>query len=223
MECSEIVSYLHSQANPANVAGMARFGISSTGTLGVNIPVLRHLAKAHRRNHALALELWQTGIHEARILATLVDDPHQVTTAQMEAWVRDIDSWDVCDQCCANLFAKTDFAWDTAVEWSSRSEEFVKRAGFVLMARLAVQEKKASPERFQPFFALMRREAVDERNFVKKAINWALREIGKRKDAQAARSLAEELAGMESRSARWIGRDALREFDRKGIGTLQHC
>jgi 3-methyladenine DNA glycosylase AlkD len=212
MDCGEIVGYLRSKANPDNVAGMARFGISTERTLGVNIPLLRELAKTHRRDHGLALELWRTGIHEARILASLVDDPETVTEEQLEGWVSEIESWDVCDQCCANLFARTPFAWDKAVEWSGRPEEFIKRAGFVLMARLAVQEKKASAERFQPFFALMRREAMDERNFVKKAINWALREIGKRKDMQGATALAEELAVMKSRGARWIGKDALREF-----------
>jgi 3-methyladenine DNA glycosylase AlkD len=214
MTCTEIITYLQSRANPDNVAGMARFGISTTNTLGVNIPLLRELAKAHRCNHGLALELWQSGIHEARILASLVDDPKMVTEEQMEAWVVELDSWDVCDQCCANLFARTPFVWDKAVEWSSRSEEFVKRAGFVLMARLAVQEKKAPAEQFQHFYALMRREAGDERNFVKKAVNWALREIGKRKDLPGATALAQELAGMESRSARWIGKDALREFEK---------
>lgn len=213
MTCDEIITYLRSNANPDNAAGMARFGISSVGTLGVTIPLLRELAKSHRRNHPLALELWRTGIHEARILASLVDDPKEVTEEQLEAWVRELDSWDVCDQCCANLFARTPFVWDRAVAWSSRPEEFVKRAGFVLMARLAVQEKKAPAESFQPFYALIRREATDERNFVKKAVNWALREIGKRKDLPGATALAKELAGMASRSARWIGRDALREFE----------
>ena len=212
MTCAELIGYLKKNANPDNVAGMARFGISSVGTLGVNIPLLRQLARSHRRNHGLALELWQTGIHEARILASLVDDPAMVTEEQLEVWVVVIDSWDVCDQCCANLFARTSFVWDKSIEWSNRSEEFVKRAGFVLMARLAVQEKKVSAESFQPFYDLIRHEADDERNFVKKAVNWALREIGKRKDLPGATALAQELAGMESRSARWIGTDALREF-----------
>jgi 3-methyladenine DNA glycosylase AlkD len=214
MNCTEIITYLQSHANPANVAGMARFGISSEGTLGVTIPLLRGLARSHRHNHGLALELWQTGFHEARILESLVDDPKMVTEEQLEAWVVEIDSWDVCDQCCANLFARTPYTWDMAAEWSGRPEEFVKRAAFVLMARLAVQEKKVSGEQFQPFFELIRCEAGDERNYVKKAVNWALREIGKRKDMPGARALAEELARMASRSARWIGKDALREFDR---------
>jgi 3-methyladenine DNA glycosylase AlkD len=217
MTSTEIIALLHSLANPANVAGMARYGIATRGTLGVNIPALRGIARAHRRDHLLALELWRSGIHEARILASLVDDPKLVTAEQMEEWVEDVDSWDVCDQCCANLFGRTPFAWDKAEQWSGRSGEFVKRAGFVLMARLAVQEKKAAAERFHPFLALIRREAADERNFVRKGINWALREIGKRKDLPAAMATARELAGMASPSARWIGRDALREFGRLGL------
>ncbi|BCS51710.1 DNA alkylation repair protein [Geobacter sp. SVR] len=219
MTSTEIITRLHSLANPANVTGMARYGIATHATLGINIPVLRGIAKTHRRDHRLARELWRSGIHEARILASLVDDPRQVTVEQMEEWVEDLDSWDVCDQCCGNLFGRTPFAWDKAEQWSGRSGEFVKRAGFVLMARLAVQEKKAPAERFHPFLALIRHEAADGRNFVKKGINWALREIGKRKDIQAALATARELAGMDSPSARWIGRDALREFDRLGLGS----
>jgi 3-methyladenine DNA glycosylase AlkD len=221
MTCNEIITSLQSHASPDNVAGMARFGISTKDTLGVNIPLLRDLAKAHRRNHDLALELWQTGIHEAHILASLVDDPNMVTEEQLEEWVREIDSWDVCDQCCANLFARTPYVWDKAAAWSGRPEEFVKRAGFVLMARLAVQEKKVPAALFQPFYELMLSEAADERNFVKKAVNWALREIGKRKDLPGATALAEQLAGMESCSARWIGRDALRAFGR--VQLKKHC
>jgi 3-methyladenine DNA glycosylase AlkD len=214
MTCSEIHDLLESKANPANVAGMARYGISTVGTLGVNIPTLRELARTHRRNHPLAVELWQSGIHEARILAALVDDPQQATGEQLESWVAEIDSWDVCDQCCANIFTRTPYAWEKAAAWSSRPEEFVKRAGFVLMARLAVQEKQAPAARFHPFLELIRREAVDERKYVKKGVNWALREIGKRKDLPAATALAEDLTAAPSRAARWIGRDALREFHR---------
>ena len=214
---AEIIEFLRERANPANVAGMARYGISTDGTLGASIPVLRGLAKQHRRDHPLALELWRSGIHEARILASLVADPVQATNDQLEEWVRAIDSWDVCDQCCANLFARTPYVWDKAVAWSGRCEEFVKRAGFVLMARLAVQEKKTPAERYKPFLEIIRCEAGDDRNFVKKGVNWALREIGKRKDGPAAAALARELAESAIPSARWIGRDALREFQRRGI------
>jgi len=213
--CAEIVAELQSLANPANVAGMACYGINSENMLGVSIPSLRAMAKRIGRDHALALELWASGIHEARILAGLVDDPAQVTAAQLERWVKDFDSWDVCDGVCSNLFDKTPFAWDKAVAWSARSGEFVKRAGFVLMAALAVHDKKAPDERFKKFLPLIESEAVDERNFVKKAVNWALRQIGKRNRAlnRDAIAAAKRIRKIDSRSARWIAADALRELE----------
>ena len=191
-----------------------RFGINAKGTLGVSIPALRQLARRHRRNHALVLELWATGIHEARILAALVDDPAQVTARQMEQWVRDFDSWDVCDQVCSNLFDKTRFAWGKAVIWSGRRHEFVKRAGFVLMAVLAVHDKQADDKMFRRFFPLMIREADDERNFVRKAVNWALRQIGKRNAVLCREAIqtAHQIQALDSKAARWIATDALREL-----------
>jgi 3-methyladenine DNA glycosylase AlkD len=215
MTVAKIVAELEAHANPANVAGMARYGINPKRALGVSIPRLRAMAKEIGRDHALARELWASGIHEARILAGLVDDPAKVTAAQLERWVGDFDSWDVCDGVCSNLFDKTPFAWEKAVAWSARSEEFVKRAGFVLMAALAVHDKKAPDERFRKFLPLIEREAADERNFVKKAVNWALRQIGKRNralngDAVAA---AKRIRKIDSKSARWIAADALRELE----------
>jgi len=214
MLTKEIVAQLKARANPANVAGMARYGINSAGTLGVNIPVLRQLARSHRREHGLAQELWQTGIHEARILAALVDDPRQVTAHQMEDWVRDFDSWDICDQVCSNFFDKTRFAWTKAVTWSQRHGEFNKRAGFVLMAALAVHDKQAPNDAFRRFFPLMFRAATDERNFVRKAVNWALRQIGKRNPMlrRDAIKLAHRIQRVDSKAARWIAADALREL-----------
>jgi 3-methyladenine DNA glycosylase AlkD len=158
--------------------------------------------------------LWESGVHEARILASIVDDPSQVTEAQMERWVREFDSWDVCDQVTGNLFDKTPFAYRKAAEWSRREEEFVKRAGFAVMAALAVQDKQASDEALTAFLPLIREQAHDERNFVKKAVNWALRNIGKRNITLNARAiaLADELSRSESRAARWIGSDAYREL-----------
>lgn len=213
--CAEIVSDLESLADPANVAGMARYGINPENTLGVSIPRLRAMAKGIGRDHALALELWASGIHEARILAGLVDDPAMVAAAQLERWVGDFDSWDVCDGVCGNLFDRTPFAWEKAAAWSARSEEFVKRAGFVLMAALAVHDKKAPDERFRNFLPLIEREAADERNFVKKAVNWALRQIGKRNRAlnRDAIAAAKRIRKIDSRSARWIAADALRELE----------
>lgn len=193
---------------------MARFGINPENTYGISIPNLRRLAREIGRDHALAQELWASGIHEARILASMIDESSNVTEEQMEAWARDFDSWDVCDQCCMNLFEKTGYAYQKCVEWSSREEEFVKRAGFALMARLAVSDKKAGDEQFAEFFPIIKREAADNRNYVKKAVNWALRQIGKRNRSlnRVAISTAKEIQEIDSKSARWIASDALREL-----------
>src|SRR5262249_15775895 len=158
-------------ANPENVAGMARFGINPKGTLGISIPVLRRLARVTGKNHPLALELWSSGIHEARILAAMVDDPASVTDTQMEDWVKDFDSWDVCDQCCSNLFRKTKFAPAKCMEWTSREEEFVKRAAFALMASMAAWSQDLPDPIFESFFPLIEKASDDPRNFVKKAVN----------------------------------------------------
>jgi 3-methyladenine DNA glycosylase AlkD len=214
----QIVCRLKSLANPKNVEGMARYGINPRGTLGVNIPVLRKMAKEIGKNHSLAMELWETKIHEARLLAGFIAVPAQLTQKQMEKWVKDFDSWDVCDQVCSNLFDKTPFAHQKAKEWSNRKSEFIKRAGFVLMAALSVHNKQASDKDFLPFFALIKKHALDERNFVKKAVNWALRQIGKRNERlrRIAIKTAREIQSQDSRSARWIANDALREFKKIG-------
>ncbi len=214
IDCESILARLAALANPDNVAGMARFGINPKNTYGVPIPTLRVMAKEIGQIHPLAGQLWASGIHEARILACFVDDPKRVTEEQMEAWVADFDSWDVCDQCCGNLFDKTPYAYHQAVAWSGRPEEFVKRAGFVLMTQLAVHDKKTADEEFFKFLPLIWNEATDERNFVKKAVNWALRQIGKRNLAlnAAAVETAREIERMDSPSARWVASDALREL-----------
>lgn len=212
----EIITVLRSQANPANVEGMSRYGINPHNTLGVSMPFLRDMAKRIGKNHAVAEELWASGIHEARILAGLVDDPKQVTEEQMERWVLDFDSWDVCDQVCSNLFDRTPFAYEKAAEWAGREEEFVKRAGFVLMAALATHDKKAPDEKLLPFFEIILREAADERNFVKKSVNWALRGLGKRSKFlnQHAIQTAQKMAQIDPKApaARWNAADALREL-----------
>ena len=215
----EIVAELESQANPENVAGMARYGINSKNTLGVSIPRLRAMAKRIGTDHALALELWASGIHEARMLAGFIDDPAMVTETQIERWAKDFDSWDVCDQVCSNLFDKTPFAYEKTAAWSAREEEFVKRAGFVLMAALAVHDKKAPDVRFRGVLPLIAREAADERNFVKKAVNWALRQIGKRNRPlnAAAIASAKRIRKMDSKAARWIAADALRELESDAV------
>lgn len=202
-------------ANPARLAGMARYGITTRGALGVSVPQLRALARELGRDHRLAAALWDSEIHEARLLASMVDDPAHVTEAQMETWIGDVDSWDLCDQLCGNLLDRTPFAFRKAAEWSARDEEFVKRAGFVLMASAAVHRKDADDDRFEAFLPLIRAQATDERNYVKKAVSWALRQIGKRSRAlnRKAVSTARQIRRIDSRSARWIANDALGELE----------
>jgi 3-methyladenine DNA glycosylase AlkD len=213
-ESERIVNQLHELANPANVAGMARYGINSTGTLGISIYTLRNIAKEIGVNHSLALELWETGIHEARLLAAFIEEPALVSPGQMDKWANDFDSWDVCDQVCTSLFDLTIFAYPKAYEWSEQSQEFVKRAAFSLMAGLAVHDKKADDEKIASFLPIIVREAGDDRNYVKKAINWALRNIGKRNFSlnMLAIETARDLKNSNMRAARWIGSDALREL-----------
>jgi 3-methyladenine DNA glycosylase AlkD len=219
MNTAEIVRKLKSMRNEKNIRGMARFGINPNNTFGVSIPLLRNLAKKIGKNHTLALELWKTGIHEARLLAGFIGNPKLITENQMEAWVRDFDSWDVCDQVCSNLFDQTPFAWQKAAEWPHRKEEFVRRAGFVMMAALSVHDKNAKDEDFIKFFPLIKKYSTDERNFVRKAVNWALRQIGKRNQNLNKRALllATELLKLESKSARWIASDAIRELKSQSI------
>jgi 3-methyladenine DNA glycosylase AlkD len=216
---ASVLAKLTSLANADNVAGMARYGINPKNTLGVSVPLLRAMGKEIGRDHALALELWKSGVHEARILAGLIDDPALASEAQLERWARDLDSWDVCDLVCSNLFDRTPFAHAKAIAWSSREEEFVKRAGFVLMAALAVHDKEASASSFRKFLPIIEREALDERNFVKKAVNWALREIGKRSPElnSAAIAAARKIQSIDSKSARWIASDALRELESSAV------
>ena len=221
MQLEDILEKLKEMGDPKAVAGMARYGINPQKTYGVSIPKLRATAREIKKNRKLAGRLWASGIHEARILASMVDDAREVTAAQMEDWVKDFDSWDVCDQCIMNLFEKTGLAYDKAATWSEREEEFIKRAGFVLMARLAVSDKKAADERFYPFLSIIVREAADNRNFVKKAVNWALRQIGKRNLSLNSKALkaAQELQAIDSRSARWIAADAIRELTSVAVQT----
>ena len=221
----EIIMQMRTRASERNRAGMAAFGINTRTALGVSVTYLREIAKKRRlhNDHRLALALWKSNIHEARILASIVDDADEVDEEQMEEWVRGFDSWDVCDQCCSNLFDKTQFAWNKAEEWSAREEEYVKRAGFAMMAVLASHDKGAEDDDFVAFFPIIERAARDERNFVKKAVNWALRGIGKRNKALNARAVgcAERIAkkNPDSASARWIAADAIRELTSEKIRT----
>jgi 3-methyladenine DNA glycosylase AlkD len=214
MTATDILGALRAQANPKNVAGMARYGINTEGTLGVPVVVIRRLAKQAGRSHSLAAELWASAVHEARIMATIVDRPEWVTRRQMNQWARDFDSWDVCDQACLNLFRYTPFAWAMAAKWAGAPREFVRRAGFALMAGLAVKDKSAPDADFEALLPLIAVAANDPRNMVKKAVNWALRAIGKRNPhlRRAAIAAAEDIRTIDSPAARWIASDALREL-----------
>lgn len=214
MQYEQIIEELESLSNPEDVEGMARFGIKHKKTYGVRMPDLRRIAKNAGKDHELAEELWNAGYGETKILASLIDDHKMVTEDQMEKWVAEFDSWDVCDQCCINLFRKLPFAYKKVFEWSMRDEEFVKRAAFALIAVLAVHDKKENDEKFEEFFPLIIKESSDNRNFVKKAVNWALRQIGKRNMALNKRAIeiAEEIQNENSKSAKWIAADALREL-----------
>jgi 3-methyladenine DNA glycosylase AlkD len=211
---AEILKKLESLSSPEAVKGMASFGIKSARIFGVSAPNLRRIAKETGKDHALAQRLWASGIYEARIIACMIDDPRKVSEKQLERWAGDFDSWAVCDGCCSSLFDKTEFGYRKALEWSGRREEYVRRAGFVLMATLAVHDKRAGNEKFLKFLPIIRRRAVDERNFVKKAVNWALRQIGKRNLNlnKAAVETAADIHKLDSRAAKWISSDALREL-----------
>ncbi len=215
----EVLKKLNKLSNPKSLKGMARFGIKPDKALGISIPNLRKLAKEIGKNHKLALQLWKSGIHEARILAGLIDEVDKVTKKQMDLWIKDFDSWDVCDLVCANLFDKTPFAFRKAIEWTKRKKEFEKRAGFALMACLAWHDKEAGNNNFTKFFPAIKRESIDERNYVKKAVNWALRQIGKRNRNlnKEAIKIALVIQEIESKSARWIANDALRELKSEAV------
>ena len=222
-----IVAELCAMASDKNRTGMARYGINVERAFGVSVFELRRIAKRLGTDHDLALALWATGLHEARLLAAFVDDPAKVTGRQMDAWARDFDSWDICDQACTSLFDQTPHAWAKAARWAKRDEEWLKRGGFALLAGLAVHDKAATDRAFTKLLPLIAQAAFDDRNFVKKAVNWALRNMGKRNRAlnRAAIACAEKIlasanrrAGGErggdagARAARWVATDALREL-----------
>jgi len=217
MNHEELISKLKTLSNPKNVKGMARFGIRpKTKVLGISVTELRKFAKKIGRDHKLAQQLWRENVHEARVLSVLIEEIDKVTERQMDAMIKKFDSWDICDLACANLFDKTSIAYRKAVEWSKRKPEFEKRAGYALMACLAWHDKEVSDSKFIKFFPRIKKGATDERNFVKKAVNWALRQIGKRNRRLRDESikLAKEIEKIDSKSARWIAKDALRELEK---------
>lgn len=214
MKLDEILKKLDELSNPDEIEGMTRFGITPEHTYGLRMPVIKKIAKNYKKDHGLALDLWNIDTRETRIIASLVDNPDEVTSEQMNSWVNDFDYWEITDQCCINLFRKTKYAYDKIYEWSENEKEFVKRAGFALIATLAVHDKKTDDETFIKLLKLTKREAIDERNFVKKAVNWALRQIGKKNSNlnKEAIATAKEIDMINSKSAHWIAKDALREL-----------
>lgn len=198
---------------------MKRFGIDNQSALGIPLPELRKIAKGIKTNHDLALALWKINIHEAKLLASMIADPKQFTEPQADEWVHDFYSWDICDQVCGDLLDRTNFALNKAIEYTNSTEEFVKRAGFVLIAAFAVHNKKAPDDAFLAFFPIMEREAWDNRNFVKKAVNWALRQVGKRNSTLRFHAIAtaQRILLQNTKSARWIATDALNELSGKPL------
>ena len=217
MNVDEVTDLLKQSADASRLEGMRRYAIDTSKALGVTMPEIRKLGKAIKKDHALALELWKTGIRECQILASLVDDPKQVTPTQMDSWVADFNSWEVCDQTCGNLFVRTGYPFEKAFEYSLSEKEYIKRAGFVLMAEMQVHNKKVKDEELMLFFPVIEREAWDDRNFVKKAVNWALRQIGKRNKTlnKPAIECAKRIALQDTRSAKWIAKDAIAELEKR--------
>jgi 3-methyladenine DNA glycosylase AlkD len=213
------VAELRRYGEKRNVEGMARFGIRAKQVFGVSKPKMDKIARRIGKNHQLGLRLWETGIHDARLLGMLISEPARVSAAQMERWVRDFDNWDVCDGTCCHLFVDAKPAWAKAFAWTSRKKEFEKRAGFALAAFLAVHDKDVGDEPFQRYLKVIEREAWDERNFVRKAVNWALRNIGKRnlRLNRKAIECAERIKSDGTGAARWIAGDALRELKSEAV------
>lgn len=216
MTFDEIVKELKTYANPKNILGMKRFGIQGKNMLGISVTFLRKFAKKIPKNHKLALKLWETGIHEIRMLASMVDEASEVTEKQMDKWTADFDSWDICDGVCMNLFCKTPFVDKKIYEYAKSKKEFVRRTAFTLIACLACKKKGWKDRDLIKYFELIEKYSFDERNFVKKAINWALRQIGKRNKNlnKKAIKIAEKIKKQDTKSARWIASNALSELSK---------
>jgi len=218
-EVESVLDRLRSLGSPEAVEGMKRYGVGGARAFGVRAPDMRMLARLLGTNHQLALRLWSTGWREARLVAAMVADPAATTSAAMDSWAMEIDSWDVCDGVCNELFRRTPFAWSKSLEWSRSEEIYVKRAGFVLMAQLAVHDKATDNERFVELLAVIERRADEGRPMVAKGINWALRQIGKRNGSLRLEALAhaERIRARPEGRARWIGSDAVRELSSPAV------
>lgn len=214
MNYNQVMKQLKSMGDPKNIEGMGRFGIKTENNLGNSVTTLRNFAKKIGKNHELAVQLWESGIRDARMVAACIEDPATVSEKQVDKWVNDLNSWDICDHCCGHFFDKTPFVYKKIREWTKREELFVKRAGFSLIAWLTVHDKKAADSKFEELFIIIKRESTDERNYVKKAVNWALRNIGKRNLALNKKAIktAKEIKNIDSETAKWIANDAIREL-----------
>ena len=210
----DILVKLKCMSNPEAVKWMARYGINSKNNLGIQVCKLREVAKDIDQDHELALKLWNSGIHDARLLACFIDNPVEVTGKQMDSWAQTFDSWDICDQACTSLFDRSPLAWAKIFEWADQTDEFVKRGAFSLIAGLTVHDKKASDSKFEQLIPLIKKHSYDERNYVKKAVNWAIRNIGKRNKNLNQRmiKLSRELLQIDSKAAKWIASNSLREL-----------
>ena len=219
MKTEKLISDLKKLRNQKNIEGMARFGINPETALGISIVTLRKIAKEIGTDHQLALGLWSSGIHEARILATIIDNPSEVSRSQMNSWVKDFNSWDLCDQCCNNLFRRTQYVNEFCIKWAKSKNEFTRRAGFVLMAVQSVHNKSLTNSDIKEYFPIIIQYSTDERNFVKKAVNWALRQIGKRNLElnEEAIKVCDILLKSDSKSAQWIAKDARKELTSEKI------
>jgi 3-methyladenine DNA glycosylase AlkD len=214
MKFEDIIKKLESLSDQDAVKGMARFGINPRNNLGVSIYKLRQIAKEIGKDHELAIKLWNSDIHDARLLACFIDNPNKITSEQMNLWAKDFDSWDICDQVCTSLFDLNSLAWTKVFKWAKRDEEFVKRGAFALIAGLSVHNKRASDEKFERFFPIIKKHSTDNRNYVKKSVNWALRNIGKRnlRLNKKAIDLSKDILKIDSNTAKWIARNALKEL-----------
>lgn len=219
IDINQILYKLKQLGEKESVKKMTKYGITPEKIFGVRIPLLRALAKEIGTNHTLAFKLWNRGYRETRILASMIADPQKFTEEQMETWVKDFNYWEICDQCCINLFEKTSYAYQKCFEYSNRNEEYVKRTAFVLMARLAISDKEADDGKFIPFLQVIKREATDNRKMVKKAVSWALRQIGKRSLLlnQHALKTAKEILQIKVKSAQWIAKDAIKELSSDAV------
>ncbi len=224
MTLQQTLKKLKTLGSQKNIEGMKRFNISSAKAFGVSAPEIRSIAKEIKKDHDLALALWASGFHEARILAAIIADPEKADLRLLDTWANEIQNWAQCDCCCSEFFEKTKYAYQLPFRWSKSKKEFVRRAGIVMIAVIAVHHKKTDDDEFETFFPLIKKYSTDERNFVKKAVNWSLRQTGKRnlRLRKKAIALLEEIQNIPSPSARWIASDALRELNNtKTIAIIQ--